>query len=53
MEEIIEAYYRTAADLRRNAEHMLRISEYLAEKADRMSEERMREKQPTESEEGK
>lgn len=48
--DLTDAYYMVAADLKERADSMLRQAEALAQVADRMCEQRMREKQPPVSE---
>lgn len=44
--DIADAYYRVAADLKERGEFMLRQAETLAQMADRICEQRMREGKP-------
>lgn len=48
--DLIEAYYAVAEDLKRAGVDMIRTSDWLALVADRKSEQRMQEQQPSKSE---
>jgi hypothetical protein len=48
--DLIEAYYLVARHIHERAQYMLEVAEVIGKTADRMSEERMREKQPSDTE---